>query len=59
MAGKYPPKKQAPKKSSAMVPPSGSLVAGGIDPLKRRDDNPLRGMKTKNPMKRKTRSSGV
>lgn len=58
MAGKYP-KKGPPKKSSAPVPPSGSMLAGGIDPIKRRNDNAVRGMKTKNPMKRKTRSSGV
>ena len=55
MAG-YKPTKPTKK---AAAKPSASLVAGGIDPLKRRNDNAVRGMKTRNPMKRKGRSSGV
>lgn len=58
MAGKYP-KKGSPKKSSAMVPPSGSMLAGGIDPIKRRNDNAVRGVKSRNPMNRKAKAKGI
>jgi hypothetical protein len=52
-------KKYETPKGKPATPESASLVAGGIDPIKRRSDNPVRGMKSKNPMKRTNKSKGA